>query len=240
VKTIIYTAASLLLTVLVFSCKKSDEKHSGIVKIQINHTVDGKPLVLDTLDYRNEAGNIYRIERLQYFLSDLRFYGNRQLVAHVDTVIYVDARTPEKCLFTLQDFPFRYVDSVSFLIGVTPKYNVTGRLSSTMETAAMDWPQMMGGGYHFLKLEGRWADNSQTPGFAAHLGKQGYQVSAGMHCAYLPGKHVSDPLVMTMNVNEWFRSPHQYDFSKDGVYSMGDEALMLKLKENGTDAFLQK
>ncbi len=228
------------MATLVFSCKKSDEKRAGTLRIQINHNVDGKPMVWDELTYRNEAGNTYSIERLQYFLSDFKFYGNRQLVEHIDTVIYVDARTAAKGPIMFEDFPFKYIDSVSFLIGVTPKYNVSGGLSSTMENAVMDWPQMMGGGYHFLKLEGRWNDGTQTPGFAMHLGKPGYQVAAGFHCAYLLNEHTQNPLAMTMNINEWFRSPHQYDFSKDGVYSMGNEALMLKLKENGTDVFTVK
>lgn len=239
-KAIGYATISLLLTLLVFSCRKSDEKRSGILKIEVNHQVDGKPLAWDTLAYKNAAGNTYSIERLQYFLSDLRFYSNRQQVAYVDTVIYVDAHIPERSTILLEDFPFRYVDSVSFLIGVAPKHNITGSLSTTMETAVMDWPEMMGGGYHFLKLEGRWTDNSETPGFAMHLGKQGYQVNAGMRCTYLHKENVTNPLVMTMNVNEWFRDPDNYDLSKDGVYTMGNDALMLKLKNNGTDVFMQK
>ena len=36
----------------------------------------------------------------------------------------------------------------------------------------MAWPTAMGGGYHFMKVEGHYLDTSNTiQGFAIHLGK---------------------------------------------------------------------
>lgn len=239
-RTKIHTIVALLISLILFSCNKNDKKRCGTLKIQVNHQVDGKELAWDTLEYRNQAGNIYSVERLQYYISDLRFYGNQELVKYIDTAIYIDARILGRSQMVFQDFPFRYVDSVTFLIGVTPKYNIAGGLPATMENAVMDWPEMMGGGYHFLKLEGRWLDKTQTPGFAMHIGKPGYQVNAGLRCVYLLREDRSDPLIMTMNINEWFRNPHQYDFSTDGVYSMGNDVLMQKLKDNGADVFALK
>jgi hypothetical protein len=240
VKTTSYTIIGLLAVALLFGCKKNEEKRSGDLKVQVSHSVDGKEMVWDRLLYKNEAENTYGIEKLQYYLSDLKFYGNGRLITYIDTAIYIDARVPGKDVFTIVDFPFKYIDSISFLIGVTPKYNMPGGLPSTMENVVMDWPQMMGGGYHFLKLEGRWSDGAQTSGFAMHLGSPGFQVQADMRCAYLHGENNTLPLLMTMNVNEWFRDPHVYDFARDGVYSMGDDLLMLKLQENGKDVFSKK
>jgi hypothetical protein len=223
-----------------FGCQKQERDRTGNLKVRIAHQIDGTELVWDTLTYINTSGNRYSVERLQYYISDLKFYGNRELVAHRDTVIYVDARLSDKSQFILEDFPLAYIDSISFLIGVAPKYNVPGGLPPTMENAVMDWPRMMGGGYHFLKLEGRWADGSETPGFAMHIGQPGYQVIAAARFSYRLQAQTTTPLTMTMNINEWFRNPHPYDFATDGVYTMGNAGLMQKLKENGTDVFLIK
>ena len=37
----------------------------------------------------------------------------------------------------------------------------------------MAWPDVMGGGYHFLKLEGHYKKDSLLAGYAMHIGQNG-------------------------------------------------------------------
>lgn len=233
----LHTIAGCLLGLLAITagCKKTD-RTNGVLNVEVNHTVDGAPLIWDSLLYTNQAGNVYSVERLQYYLSDFRFYANKVFIAQKDTVLYVDARKGEANHFMLDKVPLAYFDSVSFMIGVSPQKNITNGLPATMENTIMAWPEMMGGGYHFMKLEGRWKDGQQTPGFAMHIGTQGLQVQAGMPCdvAVTTG---GTKLQLTMNINEWFRNPHTFNFANDGVYIMGNVPLMRKIQENGWDVF---
>ena len=99
----------------------------------------------------------------------------------------------------------------------------------------MGWPDMMGGGYHFLKLEGHWMDTGGQLGYAMHIGKNGFLVKAGTKASLqvLGGKTINRKLMM--NINEWFAHPNTYNLATDGVYSMGNAPLMKKLSENGSD-----
>jgi hypothetical protein len=100
----------------------------------------------------------------------------------------------------------------------------------------MAWPDMMGGGYHFMKLEGSYVDSTGTYGYAMHVGKNAYLVNCTMshHFDLNTGLNAKE---LVMNVNEWFKNPAIYDFNVDGNYSMGVMAAMTKLKNNGTDIF---
>lgn len=204
------------------------------VSIRLVHEVDDQPLVFDTLLYRNKAGDIYSLSRLQYYLSNIRLYRNRQLVYAADTVVYIDASgSPAPVL--LRHVPAGSFDSLACFIGVDPLHNIHGKLPATAEHIAMEWPDVMGGGYHFIKLEGHWKDAGFTPGFAVHLGTDPYIVAAGCKAngTIIAGRE--NRITLCMNISEWFENPHTYSFPGDGVYTMGDTVLMRQISENGRD-----
>lgn len=226
----------LVATVYTTGCKKDKTTPFGKLVLKLEHKVDNAPLVWDSTMYTNEAGNRYGIERVQYYLSDFHFYSNRQPAYAIDSVFFVDAREAGKTTFTFPDCPTGYIDSVTFLIGVAPEHNISNKLPATADNIAMGWPDMMGGGYHFLKLEGHCEDGAQVRGFAAHIGKQGFQVHAGTRFNAHVNSDKPGEIIMTMNINEWFRGPYTYNLLNGG-YSMGNEQLMGLLKENGADVF---
>ena len=104
----------------------------------------------------------------------------------------------------------------------------------------MAWPDVMGGGYHFLKLEGHYKKDSLLAGYAMHIGQNGFRVSVGLHCNLILPQNGDADFNMTMNVNEWFKNPNIYNFNTDGVFTMGDTILMKKLLQNGADVFYSR
>ena len=228
-------ATLLIVAGALGGCKKDKDTAPPILKLALQHHIDGQPLLWDTLIYTNAAGNRYSVERLQYYLSDFRFYAQGREVAFADTVLYVDARRVTE--LELRNMPYGMLDSVRFVIGLPPAKNLSNSLPPTLENSHMAWPDMMGGGYHFMKLEGRWQDGSLRPGFAMHLGKTGFEVYASAPLGYAVGQSSTNPITLRMNINEWFRNPHNYDFGTDGVYSMGNDTLMGLLRDNGSDVF---
>jgi hypothetical protein len=223
----------LLVIIMLSSCKKEEATLTkDRISIQLQHQVDGQALIFDSLLYINNAGEKFGIEKLQYYLSNFRFYEKGALLTTIDTIIYVDARTGN--LFTFNNTLFHAIDSVGCNIGLDSLHNIHGILPATPANISMEWPDVMGGGYHFIKLEGHWKDGSQTSGFAIHLGTNPFLVAAGklVNFSLRPG---NNELKITMNVAEWLKHPHSYSFNNDGVYTMGDTVLMRKLKENGSD-----
>ncbi|MBS1771740.1 MAG: hypothetical protein JST82_02685 [Bacteroidetes bacterium] len=230
------------LCILIWGCKKRETGvqppyNTGNLSINITYSVDAQPLSWNDLVYKNEAGNEYSISKLQYYLSDFRFYKNNILLQGVDSVFYIDANISNTNNLLFRNINSEKYDSVSFCIGVMPAKNSIGGLPATVDNNNMVWPDMMGGGYHFLKLEGHWKDTTGLNGFAMHLGKNGFQCFTGLKCKIDILPQSLSVWQIKMNINEWFRTPNVYNFSTDGVYTMGNDLLMQKIKENGVNVF---
>ncbi|MBN9482821.1 MAG: hypothetical protein BGO70_08090 [Bacteroidetes bacterium 43-93] len=238
----IRVSSIFFLLLMALGCRRestySVEPQKGTIAVNIDHVVDGQPLIWDSLIYKNAAGNRYSITRINYYISNIHFYRNRYDVLFVDSIFYVSAANIASCNFNITNVPSGPYDSVSFCIGLLPVRNASYSLPPTMDNVNMIWPDVMGGGYHFLKFEGHWLDSlGHVGGFAMHLGSNGYYsiAGAGFKMKIPPGS--TDRLKLTMNMNEWFRNPNTYNLETDGVYSMGNATLMKKLAENGKDVF---
>ena len=238
IRLIIFT----ILSCIIFGSCKTDKYISqpaglGNIQININYNVDSSPLSFDTVFYKNEAGNTYNVSRLQYYISRLRFYKNDVLTYSIDSIFYIDARVIKTNTILLSDVPSFNYDKIDFNIGIVNELNSHNKLPTTSENLAMEWPDGMGGGYHFLKLEGHFVDSSIDYGYAMHIGTNNMQPNCSVKKElYVPIKSAA-VLNLVMNVNEWFKNPYTYNFSTDGVYSMGNMALMRKLQSNGNDVF---
>jgi hypothetical protein len=231
-------SAGLFLFLL--SCKKDRDPEPdpsiNAVNVQLSFECDGLPLVKDSFLYTNDAGNNYSVNRLQFYLSDFVFRKPDGTELKIVAPVYVDFFGNRNFTFRLEGIPYGLYDRIRFCIGLPPLLNVPGGLPNTLENTSMIWPEAMGGGYHFLKLEGRFKFSGQTYGYAIHLGKNPHLVKIDSFGQFhLTSGHA--PLRMRMNINEWFRNPHVYDFNTDGNYTMGSDSLMLKIAQNGTDVF---
>lgn len=231
--------------VILFSCKKHDNNSGlnyGKIFLTISHRINSQPIMFDTAMYMNQATNVYGIEKLQYYISNIRMYKGSKLCVNTDDVFYIDARTDTHKSISLKQssgFETGTYDSITFIIGLDSSKNISNGLTQTLENINMAWPDVMGGGYHFLKLEGHWKYSGSTQGYALHLGQNGFQAYVTVPCSLtIPAKGDAS-LNVTMNVNEWFANPYTYDFSTDGVFTMGDTVLMKKIAANGHDVFYQ-
>ncbi len=233
----------VMLMVLFFvACKKDTTRpfaSTGEIRITVAHLVDGTPLLPDTVRWQNQAGETYGVERLQYYLSNFRFYNNGKLVHKSNVIRYIDAFIDSTRTFTipLAGATTGQCDSVSFLLGLDTAANVSFTLPPTIQNTDMGWPDNMGGGYHFMKMEGHWRNGAVLNGYALHVGRNGYAISMGCRCTLNVTDATTALLPLSMNVNEWFRAPANYSFAGDGAYSMNSMILMRKLCTNATDAF---
>lgn len=232
----------ILLPLTVFlSCKNNKEgdqlqPKQEYVAVNLTFECDGVSLVKDQFNYTNAAGNNYSVNRLQFYLADFTFRKTDGTEVKSDEVFFVDFFAGKNLSFKFSKIPAGNYDRIKFCIGLPPSQNLTGALPNTIENSNMAWPDMMGGGYHFLKMEGQFKFSGNTYGYALHLGKNPHLVRIDSSKSFnLTGS--SALLSMKMNINEWFRTPHTYDLNTDGNYTMGTDSLMLKIAENGTDVF---
>lgn len=226
--------------VFLFSCNKDEEttpnENAGKVSFQLSYDVDGHALLFDSVCHVNAAGNEYEVTTLQFILSDVKFHRADQTWYADTNAWYLDAREPDHSGFNIENIPNGTYTSLSFSLGLDSVHNMTGCLPNTMEFMSMAWPDAMGGGYHFMKLEGHFKDGANLPGFAMHLGTNMSRVDYTFSLPLTVADNTST-MGLSMNVNEWFETPEAYDFNSDPNYSMGNAAAMGKLAANGADVF---
>lgn len=92
----------------------------------------------------------------------------------------------------------------------------------------------MGGGYHFMKLEGRFLDSGSSSGYAVHLGRNASLVKVEIPASFEIRQGIHE-IVLTMDINEWFTDPAVYSLVMDGSYTMNSQLLMKKISANGHD-----
>jgi hypothetical protein len=245
-----------ILIVFISSCL--DKNETGKIVINLNHKVNGYPLEVDTLKYINAAGNPYLISEIQYFISDVVLYkvgGYIIKIGDGDNIHYVDSDLPETWKWEVYDhIPAGHYDSISFVFGIPDEKNISFMYVNPPESY-MFWPEYLGGGYHYMKLNGKWLEEGQTvqtTPFNCHLGRgQIYFSYPDSITGFIPNEfRVSLPgssfvmadggtnqINLTMNIENWFKEPHTYDFDEWGSYTMQNQEAMQTLKENGYNVF---
>ncbi len=238
----VWLFSSLILGV---ACKKhvtlETTKSNTNLRIEINHFVDNVPLLFDSMLYTNKGGNKYSVTRLNYYLSNIILSNDKGENYNNSGTFYINGRSTSNTI-NLTEIPPGNYTSMRFLIGLNPTQNTSNSLENNVDNLNMAWPEVIGGGYHFLKFEGYYLDSARTKqGFTMHLGTNDMLVAhQSLPISLLIEENKPDTLGLQMNLNEWFQNPHTWNFNVDGNYTMAIPALMTLLKNNGTDVFTIK
>ncbi len=207
------------------------------VDLNITYTVDNAALVLNSFNYQNQAGNTYSLSSLVYYLSKISLMKADSSLVLLKEYQYIDAFTTATNKLSIKGIPVGNYIGIKFNIGLDPLQNKSFQLPATTENINMQWPDMMGGGYHVMKMEGSYKDLSATYGYAMHLGTDSCLIPIKLLKPINITSGSNTPLTMEMNINEWYRNPYKYDFNVDGNYIMGNMMAMKKIVLNGNDVF---
>lgn len=234
----------ILLALLATACTDR-EKHGGFT-LFVSHEIDGQPLVTDTLRYVNEAGNHYLVNEVQYFLTQLEIEDVQGRWIPLTEAWYVDSNIPESTKIQITDVPINTYRTMRFTFGLNDIENRSGRFSNPPESN-MFWPDEIGGGYHYMKLNGKYltADSLLAP-LAIHLGRgQNADLTEFYDNSFVVELPIDftitesrgSTLGLIFNLNNWFRNPNVYDFNTYGSAIMQNQEAQHILKENGNDLF---
>lgn len=255
----------LLLLVLfgvLYSCTEKNEEepaedNTGKIVINFSHQIKGVPIQFDTLKYVNAAGNSYLINEIQYFISDVILYHSNGTIKEIkdwEDIHYIDTDLPYSHTWEVYDkIQDGNYDSISFTFGFKPEKNISFMFVNPPENN-MFWPEYLGGGYHYMKLNGKWVTDhqtQQTTPFDFHLGigqiyDQQDTIVGFIHNNFdvsLPisnfsiAKGETTEISFIMNVEKWFDEPHIYDHDVWGGYIMQNQEAMQRVKENGWNVF---
>ena len=229
------------------------------LEITFSHKVDGNVLIVNNMMYTNTAGNPYEVTEIMYFISDVKLYHHDGRVvspAGWDDIHYVDTNIPATFNWLVSnDLPSGTYDSLTFTFGISSAKNKSFMFVNPPEVN-MSWPEVLGGGYHYLMLNGWWKDtvNVRRP-FNFHFGiGQIYENNSGQVSdiiGFIDNSFVVKPagnvfelqagkiteLSLVMNVESWFETPIVYDHNQWGGAIMQIQDAMHIGCMNGHDVF---
>ena len=230
------------------------QKPAGNVSFRFTFSVDGEPLQQDTMLYTNAAGNQYEVTEAQYFISNViltKSDGTQVSILADSSAHYVDADIPATQHWTPTDkIPAGTYQSLTFVFGLSPELNMTNFYVNPPENN-MSWPILLGGGYHHLKINGRWKtpQGDVTP-FNLHMGNgQEYDAAGNLSgvinnsftvtlpCHLQVSGNETQILTLDMDVNRWFDNPYIFDWNVIGGSIMQNQTAQEMLKANGNDVF---
>ena len=257
----------VIIGVAVTSCVKENAPYispvdkNDDVNITFMHFVDGEPLKFDTLIYETSVGNRYMVTDLQYFISCIRLHeaGGKWIDINPDhEVHYVDGRVPDTWSWILtKSAPEGPMDSISFVFGLDSENNYSYRYSDPPERD-MFWPDILGGGYHYMKLNMKWrnSDTTDVNPFMFHLGigqvYKGNVIDPDSIIGYVPNYFtvrlpfyhkmkdgdVKNSWMIMMNIEKWFDGFYTFDFTDYPKGIMQNQEGMFKAAKNGRNAFI--
>ena len=210
--------------------------------------------------YETSVGNQYMVTDIQYFISCIRVHqvGGKWMDVNPDhEVHYVDLRLVDTWTWVLKkNFRNITIDSISFVFGLDSENNYSYRFPDPPERD-MFWPEILGGGYHYMKLNMKWKNPEMTEvqPFMFHLGigqvYKGNVVNVDSIIGYVPNYFtVSLPLlpmmknsesetswIIAMNIEKWFDGSYAFDFAYYPMGIMQNQEGMFKATGNGRNAF---
>jgi len=229
---------------LLNSCSKNDDDVNPTpVDVQpvitFIHTVGDEQVTFDSIRYTNAFGNEYSVATLVYFVSDFTFHKSDGSKVKIDDEHYVDGRDKSTLTYTPSSkiSPGDYT-SISFVFGIDSSKNVTGRYTNPPESN-MEWPIPMGGGYHYMKFEGKFNENDTIKNFQCHTGPtmgnpNFIEVMLPNSSFTTSGNNIN--IKLQVDLNKWFEYPHVLDLN-DVTAIMGNQQMQLLLKANGSYVF---
>jgi len=242
-----------VLTICSFSCFSCIKEKEGSIELRFTHTIDEQSLQLNQLIYTNAAGNLYQLNEVKYFISNVFLIdsGRRWVAVNQDEGIhYVDFSLENTLCWKISGMPQRNYTAISFVFGLNEKDNQSNRFVNPPE-CNFSWPDHLGGGYHYMQLNGKFlndAEEMQNLNIHTGIGQIYYAeidstifvhnyftVTFPVQFSIL--EENTPPLYINMEIQRWFDSPNLYNFNQFGTGIMQKQEAQKLLKENGGNVF---
>ena len=252
----LFIVGVFILAGLSFTSCRKEKKPTGNIIFKFNFFENGKPVQLDTLEYQNAAGNKYEINDVRYFISDVTFHmhdGSKQTLGGSKFYYYIDSQIPSTFSWAIPEaVPATTYDSISFTFGFSNPNNKINMFVNPPESN-MAWPDVLGGGYHYMQMNLKYLDNTNyLQPFNFHLGigqtRSNDSTITGFvdnsfnvklpNSSFVLQSHETKEIQIVMNIDRWFSAPNIFNFNNYGMMGiMENQVAQTMARENGQNVF---
>lgn len=247
---------TLFLSLLLLSCSSDSDEPIKEVSIKLNFTQnwDGTAIEksdISTTEYTIKSGTKLTIDRLRYLISRITLTDGNQNATVFDGYKLIDISNTDDLTHTLP----QKITEGSYKLAVTFGFNNEDNKDGVyqdLNSASWDVPTMLGGGYHFMQLDGKYLDKKNVKSnFNYHAIKAvdntdpaNLKFEDTFFTIELGTILITNnaTIEIRMNVAEWFKNPNEWDLNilntmlmpnfdaqkqmaangKSGVFSLGN------------------
>ena len=241
----------LILAVIAIGCSSDDDGNNAPTNADVNFKFtqnwEGTPVTPENYDegvYENEAGNFVYIDGLRYLISRIVLHKADGTTVAFDEYQLVDLADAGSLTLnpalaaTTGDYT-----GISFIYGFNEEDNVSGAYQ-VLNDANWNWPSDLGGGYHFMQMDGTFDDTNGLPQpYNFHNGTA--RVSDGVfeanHIVFnfdMDFTITDDATIeIKMDISEWYKNPLTWDLNDRSVNLMMDYLAQKDMNRNGKTVF---
>jgi hypothetical protein len=203
------------------------------LNINFKHYVDGLELVVNEMIYTNPSNVNYSIQTLRYLISDIIIHSNNGDKVLLDEVHFIDISIDSTLTLSIPQIHYQNYTSISFTMGLDSVKNITNLFLNENFFPSFVWPEFLGGGYHYMQLEGDF--NSLSNGYATHTGgTNGIDFSFSKEFPIIiNSENDIRNIYINMEIANWYQNPNILNFVSDGI--MDDPNTQVILNENGIE-----
>ncbi|WP_410006795.1 MbnP family protein [Aequorivita nionensis] len=194
--------------------------------------------------FTNEFGSLLTITKLRYLISRISLHKADGSTVDFDEYKLIDLTDPASLNLTpaIMAATGDYT-GISFTYGFNEADNVSGAYQD-LNAANWNWPAMLGGGYHFMQMEGKYDDgNGGEPPYAYHNGTA--RVSEGVFEQNFISFNFNQNFTITndatieikMNIAEWYKNPYTWNLNIFNSNLMMNYEAQKHMNENGQTVF---
>ncbi|GAA4889684.1 hypothetical protein GCM10023311_12210 [Flaviramulus aquimarinus] len=240
----------LILLLLIVSCSddNDDKVSQANITFNFNHNWDETPVTntdFNTIQFTNANGEQMSITKLRYLISNITFTSTNRERLVLAGYSLVDLTNATNLSFTsLTNIPIGKYNNVSFTFGFNNDHNYNNY--TDLNSASWNVPEMLGGGYHYMQLEGKFIDNTSTEtGYAYHAiravdnSKTPLEFQDTFFEVNLGEVTITNNTVFNieMNIAEWFKTPNTWNLNVLNNMLMPNFNAQVMMFENGQDVF---
>lgn len=165
-KKLIYLVPILFIALAVGAQIKEKSPRTGNVHVQFQNQVQGNPLKLKDVKYKNRNGDDFTVSEFKYYISNISFVAkNGEKINIPESYYLLDQEKPGSLRLDISKVPAGEYKGLAFIIGVDSLRNLKGDQSGALDPAnKMYWSWKTG--YIFLKMTG---ESPQSPNGRIHF-----------------------------------------------------------------------
>ncbi|APY08330.1 hypothetical protein BWZ20_08475 [Winogradskyella sp. J14-2] len=217
----------LLLTVLIFSCN-DDNDGNGLRNITVDfkftHTWDGAVINdsnFTTSVVTNANGETMTIARLRYLISRIELFNTQGDSFTFDGYKFTDLSDTTTYDFSTNNAIIPSgTYTLRFIWGFNEEDNLDGAYPD-LNSASWNWPEMLGGGYHFLQLDGMYNVDSSPSPYNFHNGTARLSTNPNVFEQNFATIEFPEEIVLSenatieivMDIAEFFKNPNTWNLN---------------------------